>query len=115
MCIGIGCFAEKVDEDEKYVLYAYGAFNWNDFKSYNDEKIMDGEILIEKAPFLSDVKASLFIDKKIQIKNSRFCPRIFKSENDASEYGAMALSWIYKLSCYMKEHYEFPMKLSICK
>lgn len=115
MSIGVGCFAEKVMEDEKYVLYAYGAFNWNDSKSYNDEKIMDGEILIEKISFLSDCKASLFVDNKIQIKNSRFCPRILKSENDASEYGTMALSWIYQLSLYMKENSEFPPKFSICK
>lgn len=51
MSRGIGAFAKKVLEDDTSVLYEYGAYNWNESKYQNLERIRDGSIWIPKSCF----------------------------------------------------------------
>ena len=52
MSLGYGGIAKKVNEDNTYVLYAYGAFNWNLPECTNDDYTLDGSILIPKKCFV---------------------------------------------------------------
>ena len=51
MSRGIGAFVKKVLEDDTSVLYEYGAYNWNESKYQNLERIRDGSIWIPKSCF----------------------------------------------------------------
>lgn len=116
MSLGVGCYAEKIYEDQDKVVYAYGAFDWNDRSMWNEEKDLDGQIEIEKYSFLSDDDISfekLLRTQKIIIKNSRYCNR--RVEDYGNCYDTIALSWLFKLSRYIKEHHEFPPKLNVLK
>lgn len=52
MSLGYGGIAKKVDEDDTYVFYAYGAFNWNRPEYKNNDYTLDGSILIPKKCFV---------------------------------------------------------------
>ncbi|MDD6098402.1 MAG: hypothetical protein PUB66_06720 [Oscillospiraceae bacterium] len=112
MSMGIGCYTQKRFEDDKIVVYAYGAFDWNSEETANNDHIMDGEIKIDKTAFCnSDELSALIKYGKIIIQNSRFCRGKLKE----SDYDTTALSWIFKLHMYMKTHNSFPGKLSMLK
>lgn len=52
MSRGIGGTAKIVMQDDIAVMYEYSCYNWNDPLHYNDDKIADGTILIEKDSFV---------------------------------------------------------------
>ena len=52
MSIGFGAHANRILEDEETVVYEFGGFNWNDPKYYNEERILDGLITIQKECFI---------------------------------------------------------------
>lgn len=51
MSLGVGAFADLVNEDDAMVRYKYGGFNLNDDKYGNEQKIADGYITIQKRCF----------------------------------------------------------------
>ena len=48
MSIGVGGFAELTAQDEKTLLYRYGAYNLNIQESRNADRVCDGIILIAR-------------------------------------------------------------------
>ena len=41
MCMGIGGWIYKKQDDETTVIFSYGTFDWNRPEYHNDEKICD--------------------------------------------------------------------------
>ena len=123
MSRGIGAFAHLILQDEENVLYAYGSYNWNDKMYYNDNRICDGIITINRSCFVDpDIHEKLkklpsgrkklvtkripnsvnyeqmIIDGSIQIENSTNCWK-------TSDYGidVMALHLLYRLFLQYQE------------
>lgn len=61
MSLGFGAFMKKVLEDDDYVLYEYSSYNLNDVKYRNENRKMDGLIIIKKTCFVEPK-----INKKIK-------------------------------------------------
>ncbi len=51
MSKGIGAFVKLVLEDSETVIYEYGSYNLNDAKYYNEKRICDGIITIDRNCF----------------------------------------------------------------
>lgn len=73
MSLGYVGYAEKAEEDEKIIFYAYGSENWNEIEHKNEERIKDGSIIINKStlPAIEVVEKikRLSGDRKIKIVN----------------------------------------------
>lgn len=51
MSRGRGAFVKLVLEDSETVIYEYGSYNLNDAKYYNEKRISDGIITIDRNCF----------------------------------------------------------------
>lgn len=51
MSKGIGAFVKLVLEDSETVIYEYGSYNLNNAKYYNEKRICDGIITIDRNCF----------------------------------------------------------------
>ena len=52
MSLGIGAIANKIREDEEFIVYEYGGYNLNNPIYTNDNRIMDGYITVCKSCFV---------------------------------------------------------------
>lgn len=81
MSLGYVGYAEKVEEDGKTIIYAYGSVNWNEIEHKNDERITDGIITINKSE-VPDVEVvekikRLSGGKKIKIVKNKLDVNVF--------------------------------------
>mgnify|MGYP000115721475 CR=1 FL=1 len=96
MSMGYGGIAKKVAEDDGYVLYAYGAFNWNLPECANNDYTLDGSILIPKDCFIEPeihekIKKMPSGRKKLVTKRIINLDTIYKNADKALEKGLIKI------------------------
>lgn len=110
MCMGIGGWIYKKQEDETTVIFSYGTFDWNRPEYHNDEKICDGVIRILKKEIPdSDTRITDMLNSgTMEFKN---CSNCWKTANDI-QIDVMLIRLLAKLfRCYDAEK-QFPDKIS---
>jgi len=132
MSVGFGAFMKKALEDDNYVFYEYGSYNLNDVKYRNENRKMDGLIMVKKTCFVEPEihrkrkrmpnKKEKLIEKRIPVfvdYGSMLNKGDIKIENccntwkvNPSGIDVMALRLLFKLFLQYQEESSVPEAIS---
>ena len=127
MSLGIGAFCRLAAQDEKTIIYQYGAYNLNEHKYENKQRIADGLITIQKSSlielYIHDKRKGITkrIPKEIQLSNLfknnlitvENCSHCWKTTENGIDIMARTTIWHIFLK-YQEDGY-LPETLSINK